>query len=117
MIDEEYHPIVTDDRFISFLERIHILAIKTAMAIRVAYSNDLIIEADDIQLAINLLEEILPNLKTAYGALGRSKSAPDLDRVLGQIKKKGVVSLSELQKMNWRHLDSFALTNVLLTIS
>ena len=105
-----------DERAIGFLERIHILALKTSMALRVSYSDKLFIDLSDIQKATTLLESVLANLPMALGGYGSSKLGPDTYRVMTQIKTMKSISEREILAMNYRNLTLSELKEVLDTL-
>ncbi len=119
---EWYHGIpgkikkLKDDRLHGYLERIHVMSIKTAMSIHVAYSDSLIIEADDMNKAIGLLEEILATAGQALGAHGRSRIGIDVQKIIGQIHMYGEILFEELLRINYRNTSKEELEAVLDTI-
>ena len=56
---DEYYKEIKDERIHSFIERIHIMVLKTAMALHVSYSNDLVLGCDDIGRSIDILGFLL----------------------------------------------------------
>jgi len=103
---------IRDDRLHGYLERIHIMAIKTAMALSVSETNELIIRPQDMDQAITLLHEVLQTASKALGAHGRSEIALDTDRVITQIRQLKEVSFQELHQMNWMHASNEELMKI-----
>lgn len=93
-----------DERLHAYLERIHIIVLKTAMCLHCAYSNDLIIEEKDISQAIRLCEEVLDEAANAFGALGRSSSAIATQEIIKQLRVLKKVSWGELFRYNFRNV-------------
>jgi hypothetical protein len=114
-LDQKYLE-VKDDRLHSFLERIHVMVLKTAMALRVSYSNDLILGIDDVGRSIEILEEVLATASVGLSGQGRSRSSGDVERITAQIRTTRRVTLSELIQWNWRHLGKTEILEVLDTI-
>ena len=102
-----------DDRLHGYLERIHIMALKTAMCLHVASEDSLILEVDDIGRAVDLLEDILKTASGAFTALGRSATAIDTERIRGQLAVEGSILFSKLLTRNYHHTDKEELTRVL----
>jgi hypothetical protein len=107
---------VSDERVHPFVGRMHTIALKVAMALRVGYSDKLIITPPEIKAAVGLLEEVINTASDAFGGHGRSKTGPDVQRVMGQVKILKSASFRELMKLNYRHLNKTELQGVLGTI-
>lgn len=114
-IDTHYESI-EDERFHGFLERMHVIVLKVCMALRVSYSNSLVFTGDDMSSAISLVEDVLPTLPEAFGPLGRSTQAPDVQRIMDQFKKRKKMTKEELYRRNWRHCSDRAIAEVLATL-
>lgn len=107
---------IQDDRMHPFLGRLHVIAIKVCMALRVAYSDDLLITKPDLEKAILLLTDIAGKGGDALGGVGSSKLGPLKEKIRMQIKHAGSVTENELLMWNYRDLeeDSFnAIMNML----
>lgn len=113
----ELRKAITDERVHPFIERVHVVALKTAMAIRVSYSDDLTITVEDLELAISKLGEVLKDISSAFGGHGRSRVAPDIDRVLKQIEQAGKITEKQLLAKNWREIDLYDLQNIIENLS
>jgi hypothetical protein len=94
-----------DERVHPFINRMHVIALKVAMALKASYSNDQIITADDIGRAQDLVMATVESHSQALGGHGRSKYGPDMAIVMKQIKFNKSIGLKKLLAMNWRHLD------------
>lgn len=105
-----------DERMHAYLERMHIIAIKVAMSLHVAESDDLVITLKDMKQAIGLAEMVLKLAPKAFGSLGRSETGLLLDEVSKQIKKQKVISLGELMRYNYRNCNRLQLKEVLQTL-
>lgn len=114
-IDEKLKE-VQDERIHPFIGRIHTIALKTAMSLRVGHSDELVISPPEILAAIELLEGVLRSASDAFGGHGRSKMGPDIQRVMGQLKVLRSAGFKELMKLNYRHLSKTELVGVLETI-
>jgi hypothetical protein len=114
-IDEKLQG-VPDERLHPFVGRMHTIVLKVAMALRVGYSDELIITPPEIKAAVELLEGVVKTASDAFGGHGRSKTGPDVQRVMGQVKVLKHANFRELMKLNYRHLNKTELQGVLATI-
>jgi len=105
-----------DDRLHSFIERMHVMALKVSMAIHVSYSNELVIKLSDIEGATALLETVLQTAGDALGGHGRSITSVDIELIMRQIKHRTVVTFQELLSINYRNTNKGELETVLETI-
>ena len=93
-----------DERLHAYLERIHIIALKTAMCLHVAYSNELVIEETDLKRAIALCEQVLDEAPIAFGGLGRSPTAVATQDIIKQLRVLRKVSWGELFRLNYHNV-------------
>lgn len=105
-----------DERTIGFIERMHIIALKVAMALRVSYSDELIMDVEDLERSTQLLENVLKNLPLALGGYGSSRMGPETYRIMKQIQTLGKVRERELLAMNYRNVTKSELKDILETI-
>jgi len=105
-----------DERLHGSLERMHINSLKTAMALRVAYSNELVLTIDDLARAIHLVEEALETTSDAFGGHGEATNAIKIERVLTQLKVNGKLSLEQLLKLNFRNIELSVMDEILETL-
>jgi len=105
-----------DERVVNFLERIHIMVIKVAMALRVSYSDELIITTEDMGQATELLMSVAAGIPKAFGGHGTSRLGPDTHKVLDQIRLLGKTTFKELLGANYRNLTKTDLKEVIETI-
>lgn len=114
-IDEKIRD-TQDERLHPFVGRMHTMVLKVAMSLRVGYSDELIITPPEIKAAVGLLDEVLKTASDAFGGHGRSKTGPDVQRVMNQLKILRNSSFRELMSVNYRHLNKTELQGVLATI-
>ncbi len=105
-----------DERLHSFIERMHVIAIKVAMAIHVSYSNELVLEVSDMEAATTLLETVLKTAGDALGGHGRSITSIDIELIMKQVKHRGSVTFNELLSVNYRNTNKPELLTVMETI-
>lgn len=105
-----------DDRLHSFIGRMHIMALKAAMALHIAYDDRLVVSLEDMGRAIDLVTNVLDTAGDALAGHGRSRTAGDVDRVIRQLRTIGKCSIQDLMRMNIHDLDYPNLLIVLETI-
>jgi len=98
-------PKIKDDRLHPFMGRIHIIAIKVAMALRVAYTDNLILTLKDVTSAINLVEEVLGTASEALGGVGLSRFGPTMEKIKLQLAQFRKISEKDLLLWNYRDLE------------
>ena len=92
---------IRDWRLQPSIARMHIQVIKTAMALRMAYSDELVLTADDIGQAKDLVDSVVRTATDALDAYGRSPQALNTKQVMTQIRQLEQTTLGELMKMNY----------------
>lgn len=114
-LDSKYKE-VKDERLHSFLERIHVMVLKTAMALHVAYSNKLVVTVEDVAKSIHFLEDVLGSASDAFGGMGRSKSSVEVEAVLRQLAMHKVLTFRQLLRLNHRNVSKKELYDVMETV-
>lgn len=107
---------VKDHRLRGNLSRIHIVALKTAMCLRVTYSEDLKISVEDLDKSIKMCEDALATASEALAGHGRSRTSVDTEKVLQQLRVFGETNFAELLQINYRDTNKKELTEVLITL-
>ena len=92
------------------------MVLKTAMILSCAEADSLTIRLKDIEQSIHLLQEIVRTAPKALGAHGRSKTAVDTQKILGQIRDLRTVAYSELISMNYLNTDKETLDGIISTL-
>jgi hypothetical protein len=104
---------IKDERLAGFGNRIHIMILKTTMALRVAYSNELTLTIEDLGKSIDLLEQILIQAPEALGGHGRNLLSADTQRIQGMIRGMKKISFSELLVVNRYNVNKTQLEEIL----
>lgn len=104
---------INDDRMHPFLGRLHVIAIKVCMALRVAYSDDLLLTKEDLQRAILLLTAVAKSGGDALGGVGTSKLGPIKEKIRTQIRHAGMVTEKELLMWNYRDLEADSFESII----
>lgn len=115
-LDSKYRE-VKDENLHSFLERIHIMVLKCAMALRVSYSDELILTPRDIGLAIGYLDTVLATAGDALAGHGKSTTSAEVEKVITQIHQAKIITTRELLQMNYRNTNASELRLVLETVT
>jgi len=107
---------LNDPRMLGFLNRMHVIALKVAMGLRVAYSDELIITPDDIGRATILVDSCIQSGSEALGGHGDNLLGPQIDALRVAIASLGVTYQKELVASHWRNLNPSQLEEVLITL-
>ncbi len=105
--NEKLHP---------FIERMHIMVLNVAMALRVAYSSDLTLVPDDVGRSIDILTMVLLGAGDVFKAHGRSRTVQDLAAVLAQVKTLKKTTFRELLGRNMQNINKTELNEILESI-
>lgn len=70
-------------------------AVKLAMVLSAARCDDLIIELEDLQLAVTMLDSVEPDLRKVFSRIGRSDESLHADQFISFIRQKKRVEYSE----------------------
>lgn len=92
-LDESRFPKYIDSRVSGYYERKHSHVLKTAMALALAERDELILEAVDINAALQLLKQIEPGYHRSFSAVGKNIHATDTERILSQVFASGEAGL------------------------
>jgi len=107
---------LSDDRLKGNLARLHAYVLKSAMALHVAYSPELVIEEGDLSRAIKVVESCLANAGDALGGHGSSRTAAGVERIMRQIQLIERIPFAALLKANYRETNRVELTEILETL-
>lgn len=78
-----------DRRLGGYYERKHAHAIKLAMLLHLAYSDELVLTKQDLESAIILLSQIEPKMIKVFQAVGKNPHASEMDVMLSYFEAKG----------------------------
>jgi len=121
--EEWYHTIpnqigqLGDIRLHPFMGRIHVVALKTAMALRVSYSNKLILTKQDIENSVGLINKSLMVAPLGLGGYGESRFGPVTERICEQLKKHKKLSERQLLLWNYRDLDPGEFEKIMVSLA
>lgn len=105
-----------DHRVRPFIARMHTIAIKVAMCLRVAHSDELVIKASEIGQAIELVTDVYETAGAAFGGHGRAKNSVETDVILRQVKMFQTITFPELLKLNFRNTNKRELEEIMETL-
>lgn len=83
-------------KYPGYLNRKHVMALKIAMCLRLAYSDELVITAEDASNAVLMLESTEKNLPKVFQGIGKNTYALEMRDIVTYVKDKGQVKASEL---------------------
>jgi hypothetical protein len=91
-------------KYPGYLNRKHVMVLKIAMVLRLAYSDSLVITKIDAENAIILLESVEKNLPKVFQGVGKNEYALDMRDIVSYVIDKKLVPDKELR----RHFESIA---------
>jgi hypothetical protein len=103
---------MSDERLHGYLERMHIMVLKTAMCLHVSERSSLILDKNDIYRATLLLEDVLQHTSDALIGHGRSKDSVMTEKVMLQIRTMEQLTFKELMKLNYRDVTKPELSDI-----
>jgi len=108
-IDKE----MTDTRFKGYSARKHIQILKIALVLAACDNSEGVIEITHVELAINLLNKLESNMIDAFGTVGRSIIAADIDEVTTILRTVGSMERHQLQKVTKMNIHPKEFDNVI----
>jgi len=105
-----------DMRLHGYIARMHVMVLKVAMCLHVAYSDTLVLEEKDVYQATILMQSVLDLAPDALGGQGRSRSSAETETIMKQLQTLGTTSFAELLKMNFRNTNKLELQEIMETI-
>lgn len=111
-----YKNVPTDHRLEGFHWRKKTHVLKLAMLMSMAERDDLTIEEQDIQVAVQFLQDLEPTMARAFSAVGKNDFAAVIERIGQQVKSAGTVPLSEVYARNYSAGNSWQLDQVIETL-
>ena len=110
------NPKIDDVRFWGYSERKHVHLLKASLLIAVSEGSDGVIKPNHIERALDMINVLEPQMVNAFGSAGRSRLAADIDDLLTNIKRAGVIERSQLIKATCRDVDPAAFKEVMTTL-
>ena len=86
-----------DYKLHGFFERLPAHIHKVAMLTHLAYSDELVIELKDFEVAIKLLKQVEMKLPQTFQAIGKNPYTVDMNRIIAYIGERGKVGMSEIR--------------------
>lgn len=91
-------------KYPGYINRKHVMALKLAQVMRIAYTDDLTITKPDAENAIRLLESVESKLDKVFQGVGKNEYALDMRDIVHYVSERKRVSDKELR----RHFESIA---------
>lgn len=105
-----------NEKLHAFIERMHIMVLKVAMALRVSYTDNLIFTPDDIGRAIQILDIVLDSAGEVFKGHGRARTALDVAKIMAQIHTHKEVTFKQLLGWNMYDITKTDLEDILVSI-
>lgn len=114
-MDTTRFPVFHDERLAGYFDRKHIHVLKVAMAVSMSNSNSLVLEAEDLAIALRILGAAEPGMYKAMASVGKNVNSTVTERVLGQILGSGPhgMSLGDLLRTNIHDVDKDELYKII----
>jgi hypothetical protein len=97
----------SDPRFDGYSSRKHIHLLKVAMILSICESDELMIEKEHMILALDLIDELENKMVDAFGSVGRSEVAMDVDSLRQAIKITKKIPKKDLIRGLWRDVSPY----------
>lgn len=97
---------INDVRVAGYLNRMHVIGLKVAMALHVSYDNDLVINENDMSRALELVTSAAYMHSKALGGYGKSEIGPLVDTIALYVRTTKVTTLKELMSTFYRDLSN-----------
>lgn len=112
------HPTINlqDSRLDPYLARMPIIVIKTAMVLSAARSSSMVIEADDILMAIKMLNSLNKYMGRSFGLLGYNQLGAQTDLVRNLIESRGSITRAEILSTLRMHINKWDYERILETL-
>lgn len=110
---EEIDIEMTDSRFKGYSARKHIQILKVALILAACDNSEGIIETHHIKLATTLLDNLEKNMIDAFGTVGRSIIAADIDEITSIMRTVKVIERRQLQKTTKMNIHPKEFDNVI----
>lgn len=102
---ENGKPPLEDPRFSGFVDRLSTHVRKLSVIMSASRSNDLVIEAEDFDRAVDIINRTMPKMPKTFGGLGMSPYSEVTEKVLMYIEMKGTTTRSEVMQRFYRDVD------------
>lgn len=88
---------------------------KVAMILSASERDDLVITADDMQLALTMVEDIEPDMMKVFSGVGKKSSSHYTEKLLAYIQQRGTVRYEEAYQYVYRHFPGYSNYENILT--
>lgn len=95
----------SDPRFAGYADRKHIHVLKLAMVLSVSESSNLVLEQRHLELALQHIDFLEDKMVDAFGSVGRSLLAPDIDAVIQYMSRFKTATRKDLVRSIWRDVN------------
>ncbi len=102
----EFGQKIRDERINGYLNRMHVIGLKTAMALAAAHSDDLVISLEDMSRSLELVTNAAYMHSAALGGHGRSDIGPLVMTIANYVRVAKSTTFKELMSVFYRDLQS-----------
>lgn len=96
---------IVDEQMEGYFERKKTHIIKLAMVLSAAKRDELTIDTEEVEEAIEWLNEVEPNMISVFASVGENKLSAHLERISRQLQKHRRIPHSTLLETNYRYVD------------
>lgn len=115
-LKQEDNPPFEDHRFAGYIERRPNHAMKISMLCNVSRSDKMLLNATDLQRAIDILTFTEQKMQHTFSGVGKAKDADIVTRVMTEIAHRKEILLSKLQTMFYFDADKRTMEGVIDTL-
>lgn len=105
-----------DQRLESYLGRLPIILIKTALVISASRSNDMILSEQDFLTAVKYLNNANKHMSRSFGHMGHNLLGPQTELVRDLIERKGNLKRSEILTSLRMHINMYDYNRIMETL-
>jgi len=113
---QENNPPFDDDRFNGYFERRPTHVMKMSMILSASRSDELIIEKEDLERAINILTATEVKMPYTFSGVGRSDDADVVNRIMTEIGVQKTCTFAHLMGRFYRDVDKDRLNQILQSL-
>ena len=113
---QEDNPPFDDDRFNGYFERRPTHVMKMSMILSASRSDELIIEKEDLERAINILTATEVRMPYTFSGVGRSDDADVVNRIMTEIGVQKTCTFAHLMGRFYRDVDKERLNKILQSL-
>lgn len=99
-LDKTRFPTLTDNRLQGYYMRKHVHLLKVAIALTLAERDTKLLDLRSVKTALAMLEQVEPDMKRAFSAVGGNVTMSDMERIAAQVKASGELTYGDILAHN-----------------